>query len=163
MDATFILSSLSLSLTNFYPNPCLFSAKSPVSLCLPPSSCPLLFIASFNSIPRFTMLCLCGAPSISLSQISITVAPSCSVYLTLRWLHRCIYRRLWIVTLLCPLLCHFSAISKINYPSNKTINRDSSSVCATLLKLLWPEVKNTFRAYWVKERKKKTDRMVLPL
>lgn len=45
MDAALILCGLSLPLTQWYPNPCFFSTKSPVFLCLLPSSCPLLFIA----------------------------------------------------------------------------------------------------------------------
>lgn len=49
MDAALILRSLSLPFTQWYPNPRLLSTKSPVFLCLPPSSCPLLFIAPCDS------------------------------------------------------------------------------------------------------------------
>lgn len=62
-----------------------FSAKSPVSLCLPPCSCPIAIHCFLRLHFWFTILCLCGAPSISLSPISITVDPShSSFYLTVR-------------------------------------------------------------------------------
>lgn len=75
--------------------------------------------------------------------------PYHSFYLTARWLHQCIYGRLCIVTLHCLPLCHLSAISKINYPSNKTINSKSGSVllfvsnCAKLFKITLMGNKNT--------------------
>lgn len=124
MDAPLILCGLSLPLTQSKSLP--LSFKSPNSLCLPPSSCPLLFIAPRDSLFRFTILCLCGALSISLSPLSVTDSPSHSVYLSARRLHQCIHRRLCIVTLQCLPLCLLSAISKINYTLNKTIPKSSS-------------------------------------
>lgn len=80
----------------------LFSAKSPVSLCLPPSSCPLLFIASCDSISGSLYYVYVVPLSIALSLISITVDPSHSSYLTVRWLHKCIYRNCVLSATLAP-------------------------------------------------------------
>lgn len=105
MDAPLILCGLSLPFTQWYPNPRLLSTKSPVFLCLPPSSCPSLFIPP------------CDSPSGSLYYVYAVCFPflylcywlqATHPAITVLWLHQCIQRRLRIVKLHCLLpLCYF--------------------------------------------------------
>lgn len=110
-------SSLSLISKSF-----VLYSESPASLLLPPSSCPFLFIAFLPPPPH--LLCSCGVLATSLSQLSITGSPlllhlsDCAVIAPMH------FRRLRIVTFYCLPLCHLTASSKINYPSNKTITAE---------------------------------------
>lgn len=122
MDAVLILSGLYLLLSRLYLS--LLYSESPASLLLPPSSCPFLFIAFLPHPSLLHLLCSCGVLATSLSQLSITGSP-----LLLR-LSDCVviapmhFTRLRIVTFYCLPLCHLSASSKINYPSNKMITAE---------------------------------------
>lgn len=99
-------------------------SESPASLLLPSSSCPFLFIAFLPHPSCLHLLCSCGVLATSLSQLSITGSPlllrlsDCAVIAPMH------FRRLRIVTFYCLPLCHLSASSKINYPSNKTITAE---------------------------------------
>lgn len=136
MNAALILSGLSLPLSCIQV-PAFLHTKSPVSLCLPPSSCPLLFITScgfFSSslyyvyAVNFPSLYLCyplHAPFSYSSYLTVMTAP-------MHFWKR-VYHYILRSATLTP-LCFF----KINYPSNKMINSKAlrCSICILLCQIV---------------------------